>query len=41
MRILFLTQLWPWPLDAGAKVRAYYVLRHLAAAGHEIKGRDE
>ena len=36
MRILFLTQLWPWPLDAGAKVRAYHVLQHLAAAGHKI-----
>jgi polysaccharide biosynthesis protein PslH len=30
MNILFLTQLLPYPLDAGAKVRAYYVLRHLA-----------
>ncbi len=36
MRILFLAQLLPWPLDAGPKIRAYYVLRHLAAAGHEI-----
>ena len=30
MRLLFLTQVLPYPLDAGPKVRAYYVLRHLA-----------
>jgi polysaccharide biosynthesis protein PslH len=30
VRILFLTQVLPYPLDAGPKVRAYYVLRHLA-----------
>jgi len=36
MRILFLSQLIPYPLDAGPKVRAYYVLRHLAAAGHVV-----
>lgn len=36
MRILFLSQLIPYPLDAGPKVRAYYVLRHLAEAGHEV-----
>jgi glycosyltransferase involved in cell wall biosynthesis len=30
MRILFLTQLLPYPLTAGPKVRAYYVLRYLA-----------
>lgn len=30
MHILFLTQVLPYPLDAGPKVRAYYVLRHLA-----------
>ncbi len=36
MRILFLSQLVPYPLDAGPKVRAYYVLRHLAAAGHVV-----
>lgn len=28
-RILFLTQVLPYPLDSGAKIRAYYVLRHL------------
>lgn len=32
MKILFLTQVLPYPLDAGPKVRAYYVLRHLAQA---------
>lgn len=35
MRILFLTQVLPYPLDAGPKVRAYYVLRHLAR-NHEV-----
>lgn len=34
-RILFLTQVLPWPLDAGPKVRAYYMLRYLAAQ-HEV-----
>jgi hypothetical protein len=29
MRILFLAQLLPYPLTAGPKVRAYYVLRLL------------
>lgn len=32
MRILFLTQVLPYPLDAGPKIRAYYVLRHLGQA---------
>jgi len=36
MRILFLTQVLPLPLDAGPKIRAYYVLRHLAEAGHQV-----
>jgi polysaccharide biosynthesis protein PslH len=36
MRILFLAQLLPFPLDAGPKVRSHYVLRHLIAAGHEV-----
>ena len=35
MRILFLTQVLPYPLDAGPKVRAYYTLRYLAQH-HEI-----
>jgi glycosyltransferase involved in cell wall biosynthesis len=30
MRVLFLTQVLPYPLDAGPKVRAYYTLCHLA-----------
>ena len=34
-RILFLTQVLPYPLDSGAKIRAYYVLRHLAQR-HEV-----
>lgn len=34
-RILFLTQVLPYPLDAGPKIRAYYVLRALAQQ-HEI-----
>ncbi len=33
--MLFLTQVLPYPLDAGPKIRAYYVLRHLAQQ-HEI-----
>jgi glycosyltransferase involved in cell wall biosynthesis len=34
-QILFLTQLLPYPLDAGPKMRAYFVLRHLAQA-HQV-----
>ena len=30
MNVLFLTQVLPYPLDAGPKRRAYYVLRFLA-----------
>lgn len=33
--VLFLTQVLPWPLDAGPKARAYYVLRALAA-DHDV-----
>jgi glycosyltransferase involved in cell wall biosynthesis len=36
VKILFLTQVLPYPLDAGPKVRAYYTLRHLANRGHDI-----
>ena len=36
MRILFLSQLVPLPLDAGPKIRSYFVLRHLIAAGHQV-----
>jgi len=34
-KILFLTQVLPYPLDAGPKIRAYYVLRYLAQQ-HEV-----
>jgi len=33
--VLFLTQVLPYPLDAGPKVRAYHMLRHLAAR-HDV-----
>lgn len=36
MRILFLSQLVPYPPDAGAKVRSYHVVQYLAKAGHEV-----
>lgn len=36
MKILYLSQLIPYPLDAGPKVRQYYVLRYLVEAGHEV-----
>jgi hypothetical protein len=35
MRVLFLTQVLPYPLDAGPKVRAYHILGHLAKQ-HEV-----
>jgi glycosyltransferase involved in cell wall biosynthesis len=35
LQILFLTQVLPYPLDAGPKTRAYYVLRYLAQQ-HEV-----
>src|SRR4051812_2506920 len=35
MNILFLTQVLPYPLDAGPKVRAYHVLQQLAQS-HEV-----
>ena len=35
MKILFLSQVLPYPLDAGPKMRSYYVLRHLAQQ-HEV-----
>jgi polysaccharide biosynthesis protein PslH len=34
-RVLYLTQVLPFPLNTGARVRQYYVLRHLARA-HEV-----
>ncbi len=36
MRILYLSQLVPYPPDAGPKVRSYHVLQYLAAAGHAV-----
>jgi polysaccharide biosynthesis protein PslH len=36
VRVLLLSQLLPWPLDAGPKVRVHYVLRYLAEAGHDV-----
>jgi polysaccharide biosynthesis protein PslH len=36
MRILFLTQIIPYPPDAGPKIKTWNVLRYLAAQGHEI-----
>jgi polysaccharide biosynthesis protein PslH len=35
MKVLFLTQVLPYPLVGGAKIRAYYMLRQLAQA-HEV-----
>jgi glycosyltransferase involved in cell wall biosynthesis len=36
MRILFLTQIVPYPPTAGPKIKTWHVLRHLASRGHEI-----
>jgi glycosyltransferase involved in cell wall biosynthesis len=36
MRILFLTQIIPYPPDAGPKVKTWHVLRYLVARGHEV-----
>lgn len=36
MRILFLTQIIPYPPDAGPKVKTWHVLKYLANKGHEI-----
>jgi len=36
VKILFLSQLIPYPADAGPKIRIYHVLQYLAQAGHEI-----
>lgn len=35
MRILFLTHVLPYPLDAGPKIRSYYVLRYLCQ-NHDV-----
>ena len=36
MRILFLTQIIPYPPDAGPKVKTWHVLRYLAESGHQV-----
>lgn len=36
MHILFLTQIVPYPLDAGPKVKTWHVLRYLADQGHRV-----
>ncbi len=36
MRILFLTQIIPYPPDAGPKVKTWHVLRYLVESGHEV-----
>jgi glycosyltransferase involved in cell wall biosynthesis len=36
LRILFLTQIVPYPPDAGPKVKTWHVLRYLAQHGYEI-----
>lgn len=36
MHILFLTQIIPYPPDAGPRVKTWHVLRYLAARGHQV-----
>jgi glycosyltransferase involved in cell wall biosynthesis len=36
MRILLLTQIIPYPPDAGPRVKTWHVLRYLAQRGHEV-----
>lgn len=36
MRILFLTQIIPYPPDAGPRIKTWHVLSYLAEQGHEI-----
>ena len=36
MRILFLTQILPYPPNAGPRVKTWQVLKHLAQSGHQI-----
>ena len=36
MRILFLTQIVPYPPDAGPKVKTWHVIRYLTELGHEV-----
>ncbi|NJN43588.1 MAG: hypothetical protein HC806_01825 [Anaerolineae bacterium] len=35
-KILFLTQIVPFPPDAGPKVKTYHVIRALAEQGHSV-----
>jgi len=36
MRILFLTQIVPYPPDAGPKVKTWHVLRYLVQQGYHV-----
>lgn len=36
MRILLITQILPYPPDAGPRVKTWHVLRHLAGRGHAV-----
>ena len=36
MKILFLTQIVPYPPDSGPKVKTFHVLRYLAERGHQV-----
>ncbi len=36
MRVLFLTQIMPYPPDAGPRIKTWHVLRHLHRRGHEV-----
>jgi glycosyltransferase involved in cell wall biosynthesis len=36
VNILYLSQLVPYPVDAGPKVRSYHVLQYLASVGHDV-----
>jgi glycosyltransferase involved in cell wall biosynthesis len=36
MNILFLTQILPYPPDAGPKVKTWHVIRYLAGLGHKV-----
>jgi len=36
MKILFLSQLVPFPPDAGPKVRSYHTIQYLSGIGHQV-----
>ena len=36
MKILFLCHRFPYPPSSGAKVRAFHIIRHLSATGHDV-----